>query len=312
MDISVIICTCDRPASLARTLDTVAAARVPPGRTAEVLVVDNGSVAGIEALVTGYGAPALSFRYAREERSGKSFACNAAVAAARGGALLFTDDDVRVPPGWLAGLCEPVLAGRADLVAGGVAIPPHLERPWMTRAHRNMLAATEGLCARDPQWIVGANMAIARSAFEAGAAFDTNLGPGALGYHEEYLLYLQLRGAGCRVVTALDTVVEHHFDETRLERSHFLKVVERMARSQAYVRYHCDWRNWFPRSRMASSLVRLLGLRILGGGRGRQQGVSYRELCYVSQFFTHQQYLAMQGQPRRYGALRNCRAPGEA
>ena len=38
--------------------------------------------------------------------------------------------------------CEPIRAGAAHAVAGGVKMAPHLERPWMEPVHRYWLAET--------------------------------------------------------------------------------------------------------------------------------------------------------------------------
>ncbi len=68
--------------------------------------------------------------------------------------------------------------------------------------------------------------------------FDEELGPGALGFHDETLFTLQLKEAGFKVRSRFDIAVEHHFDTTRLTRSGMLSLAERMGRSDAYLHYH--------------------------------------------------------------------------
>ncbi|KAA6407127.1 MAG: hypothetical protein FRX48_09193 [Lasallia pustulata] len=50
-----------------------------------------------------------------------------------------------------------------------------------------MLASTEGLDPDAPKFMVGANMAFSRRVLEKVPSFDTELGPGALGFFDESL-----------------------------------------------------------------------------------------------------------------------------
>jgi len=50
--------------------------------------------------------------------------------------LLFSDDAVRFPPDWIVPRIAPIVAGRADAVAGGVRLAPPLLRPWMGSTRR--------------------------------------------------------------------------------------------------------------------------------------------------------------------------------
>ena len=98
--ISVCICTYNRSESLRRTLEL--ARRAERYRLAhEVLVVDNNCT---DATVKRGGSVSRKVTDPRvtESRQGLAHARNRAVADFRGDVLLFTDDDVRLGPGWLA------------------------------------------------------------------------------------------------------------------------------------------------------------------------------------------------------------------
>src|SRR5262245_13280281 len=135
-------------------------------------------------------------------------------------------------------MCEPILAGAADAVAGGVRLAPHLVRPWMQLPHRTWLASTEFLDAPAPQEMVGANMAFGRHVLASVPGFDPELGPGALGQGADSLFSWQLVRAGFRIRPALDVAVEHHFDPARLTRTSFLATAARRGRTYAYQRWH--------------------------------------------------------------------------
>lgn len=238
--VSIIICTRNRVDSLRQTLASIGQVLVPTGMEAELLVVDNGSSDQTQDVVANAALPNMPVRYIHEPRKGKSYAYNTGMAGANGEVFLFTDDDVRVPPDWIEGMCAPILSGAADAVAGGVCLPPHLVRPWMTLLHRYWLAETGWLDPDEPSEMVGANMAFHRRVLGHVPLFDVELGPGALGFGEESLFGFQLRDAGFRIGAALETCVEHHFDVARLARAYWLADARKRGRTWAYLSYH-----WF-------------------------------------------------------------------
>jgi glycosyltransferase involved in cell wall biosynthesis len=235
---SIIICTCNRADDLRQTLASLSHLHVSEDVTAEVIVVDNASTDHTADVVRSCELPAFSVHYVHEARRGKGNAYNAGIAAAQGEILLFTDDDVRLPPEWIDGMCAPIVSGKADAVAGAVKIAPHLERPWMTAKHRAALASTEYLNRESPQELVAANMAFSRKVLSHVPCFDAELGPGALGFSEDTLFAQQLLKAGLVLTSAFDMVAEHHPDQSRLLRASYLERAEKQGRSSAYIYYH--------------------------------------------------------------------------
>jgi glycosyltransferase involved in cell wall biosynthesis len=239
--VSIIICTRNQADSLKRTLTSIGKAIVPRGWTVELLVVDNGSTDSTPAVVASMTLPNLPIRYIQEPRKGKAYAYNTGIAAAHGRMFLFTDDDVRVPVGWIDGMCRPMLDRGADAVAGGVEFPPDLtsaltQPPFSLR--RSLFASTEELNREAPARMVGANMAFHRHVLDQVPGFDVELGPGALGFYDETLFSWQLLAAGYTLVGAFDVVVEHHFDRARLTSEGLIGIARKMGRSHAFVFHH--------------------------------------------------------------------------
>ena len=101
LTVSVLVCTRNHLASLQATIRSLAALRIPKSCEVELLVIDNGSSDGTAAWVRQAQLPNMPVRLVEELQAGQARARNRGLEAARGAIILFTDDDVRVPPNWL-------------------------------------------------------------------------------------------------------------------------------------------------------------------------------------------------------------------
>jgi len=99
---TVVVCTRDRPRHLTeclRGLQAVDYANI------EILIVDNAPTSGATRnLVSEQAACDQRIRYVLESRPGLSRARNTGLREAAGEIIAYTDDDVRVDAGWVAGL----------------------------------------------------------------------------------------------------------------------------------------------------------------------------------------------------------------
>lgn len=218
-DVTVLVCTRDRPRDLARCLDALGRCDPAPR---EVIVVDNApDLPGARRVVEGR----TGVRRVEEPRPGLSRARNTGLAAATGEIVAFTDDDVEVAPNWLAPIraafCDPAVgcvtglvlpadlaseaAATFEFALGGLA--PSF-RP--VTFDRSLLEQPFG--EAPPTWKVGAgaNMALRRQMTEEVGPFDERLGAGAAGCSEDSeLLHRALAGGWlCRYEPA--AVVFHH------------------------------------------------------------------------------------------------------
>jgi glycosyltransferase involved in cell wall biosynthesis len=301
---TIIICTRNRADRLRRTLAAIAALPVPADLEAEIVVADNGSTDDTQAVVRTFGGGRIPVRHVFEPKPGQCQARNTGIAQSTGEVIVFTDDDVIPPAGWLEAMVLPIVSGDADAVAGGVAIPAHLQRPWMTGLHRSMLASTERLDPNHPSEMVGANMAFSRAVLQKVPRFDTELGPGAMGFGDETLFSWQLVRAGFRLKGALDVAVEHHFDPDRLSRASFLNAARLHGRSNGYLKYHWAGEPYEPirqRLYLLKRSLRLLYRRVRDRGQTlAPEGAPEWELRLLIDIWSLRQFLTETRRPCKY------------
>lgn len=120
-EVTIVIPTRDRHASLTRTAAAIVAQRTR--RSFEVVVVDDGSTPP----VSGADLPGLSaVRVVLGPHRMAAGARNAGIAAARAPVVLFTDDDTEPEPGWLDAAVEYLHEHPDHVGVEGVVTSP----PW--------------------------------------------------------------------------------------------------------------------------------------------------------------------------------------
>lgn len=221
LDVSLVICTRDRPGELARCLASLDAQTLVPR---EVIVVDNAS----RDARTRDVARAAGVIYVREDRPGLDIARNTGVRTARGAIIAFTDDDVRLHPRWLERLAG-ALADGAAMAATGLVLPAELEteaqqifeRHWSFARGFNPIEFGADFFAADTStgsevWKIGAgaSMAFTRVAFDRAGLFDERLDVGAAGCSgdSEFWHRILSRGGICRYEPAAVAFHYHRRD----------------------------------------------------------------------------------------------------
>lgn len=211
--ISVVVCTRDRPDSLAATLDSLAAQDYP---RFEVLVVDQSREAATRAMVEARAGDDRRFRYVRLDEAGLSRAYNAGVRSAWSDVLAFTDDDCTAPADWLAAIALAFERHpEADLLYGQVLVPPQLRDAENASGFTPALPIPERrVLSRDTGFQVfgmGANFAARRRVFERVGLFDEVLGGGGpLESSQDFDFVYRVYRAGGETLLEPDVLVHHH------------------------------------------------------------------------------------------------------
>jgi glucosyl-dolichyl phosphate glucuronosyltransferase len=303
VNVSIIICTYNRAADLAATLDSLKAVSIPSNLKLELLVIDNGSTDSTPLVTQGFRSEHIVSRYVSEPRRGKCYAYNRGLSESKGELLIFLDDDVRPARNWLMHLTKPLVDRTAEAVAGAIIIPSRLRRNWMDALHLSLLASTESWEGQQPVAMNGANMAFSRQVLEKVPAFDPELGPGALGFWDEALFSRQLLLAGFRIASAPEAAVEHHFHEDRLTRKAFVDRAEKEGRSLAYVSWHWGHDPFDRSAKFKGWKKRLLlrALRVLRRNECRiSEGCAVWEIRGTRTAAYFEQYAIEQRRPRGY------------
>lgn len=222
-DVSLLICTKDRPDELARCLASIPKQSLPP---VEVIVVDNASAGdGTRRVVEAAGAT-----YVRENRVGLDYARNAAVRAAKTEFLAFTDDDVVLHELWLENLMKAFDRPEIGCVTG-LVLPGELSTPaqlifethWgfgrgYTRQDFGQDFYRQSASYGAPAWLIGAgaSQAFRRQIFDDIGLFDVRLDMGAAGCSGDSELWNRLlhHGGTCRYEP---TAVSWHFHRKEMK-----------------------------------------------------------------------------------------------
>lgn len=193
MRISIVIATKDRAAYLERALASLEGQIGAP--SFEIVVVDNGSTDTTQDVVERASANAtVAVRYVYEPQPNRGKARNRGVAAAEGYLILFCDDDVLVPPGWIAAHEAAHTIG--DMVVNGpilnVSSYDVRPRPALGNFSRAFLCTC--------------NSSLPKRAFQSAGGFDENFD---LYGWEDTELGVRLRECGMRWTFAWDAYLWH-------------------------------------------------------------------------------------------------------
>jgi glycosyltransferase involved in cell wall biosynthesis len=230
MRLSVAICTWNRARSLRVALSSLTGLADPAGASWEVVVVDNNSTDDTLLAVEEY-RDVLPIRYVFEPQQGLSRARNRAVQEAGGDLIIFTDDDVRVDPSWLAEYASAAQQfPEATFFGGTIDLCFACHPPRWLRNNVGIFKTAYASRSVDPGTMIisrrqdlpfGANMGFRRSVFTT-SSFSSSLGRvgGDLMSGEETEFMERLLARGDTGMWIGSAIVEHVIPQDRLTKKY--------------------------------------------------------------------------------------------
>ena len=230
---SVIVPTYGRPAYLRDALVSLLQQDFPPERY-EIIVVDNRPAGEARQIVQGLEQEwQRPIHYVDEPNVGLHNARHAGAQAAQGEVLVYVDDDVIAPPGWLEAMLRPY-ADPQVACAGGKTLPRWEAEPpaWLDQFGGNgggnlslLDLGDDSLELAWPETVYGCNMSVRRSVLYGVGGFN----PDAIG--DRQLIWLRgdgetglqgkIYGAGYKVVYEPAAWLYHRIPASRLRPEYF-------------------------------------------------------------------------------------------
>ena len=209
MHISVAIATRDRPASLARCLESLRAGRVAPG---EVVVADQSGGPEARTVTAAANRPGLPVRWVDGGSGGLAGAQNAAFRNAAMPVVAVLDDDCVADPEWIAALDHAFAADPGLALVGGRVLPLPGSGGRVFAVASRTSPTRRKLGRQSAPWHVGSgnNFAVRREWFERVDGCDERLGPGTPGQGGlDMDLFYRLLRAGAPALYEPRAVVQH-------------------------------------------------------------------------------------------------------
>jgi glycosyltransferase involved in cell wall biosynthesis len=213
--VSVVISTYNRPALLGELLDALALQTLSPERF-EVVVVDDGSLAPVAAALEARHDPFL-LTVLTQQNAGAAAARHAGIERATGDIIVVTDDDMLVPPDFLAEHLKAHQAGHT-LVLGHITPEPGLaDKPLFERFHADQLARFVARYGAHPTEVRGVMVCTGNVSFRRQAYFQVGGFDRSLDRSEDRELGVRLQQAGARLYFAEAARTINRSDHTDLE-----------------------------------------------------------------------------------------------
>lgn len=223
---SIVICTYNRANYLAKALAGIDRLESDAADW-DAIIVDNGSRDSTAKLAREWAAvdPARR-RVVTEPVPGLSRARNRGWRESAARFVAYLDDDAIPQPGWYTALAEEISRddGGTGMIGGKIDPIWEVPRPaWLSDRMVPFLSMLDLGEARralgEDEGVVGANMAISRTALEQAGGFDEQLGRrgGRLVSNEEAALQHRLTALGWRAIYRPDMIVMHHAPAERIQ-----------------------------------------------------------------------------------------------
>ena len=214
-DITVVIPTLDRPASLARAMASVLRLQEAAALVDAIVIADNSPAASARPTVAAIAAGSVvQITYVHAPKPGVATARNAALAVVSAPFVAFLDDDEEAAPGWLSSLFTVHRDTGADVTFGPVQGVADAAEPW-ARAYLDAFFSRTGPASSgltDAVHGCGNSMMTRATALAGPAPFDVAADHTG---GEDDRLFARLKAGGARFAWAADAVVLEHAPDHR-------------------------------------------------------------------------------------------------
>ena len=202
---SVVVPTYARPGPLRGCLEALARLDYPRERF-EVLVIDDGGPAGLEAVVAPLRGRLNVTLLRLPANAGPAAARNAGAARATGRFLAFTDDDCTPRPGWLRAFAAR-FAAAPDHLLGGRTVNVLVDNVFAAASQDliDYLYAYYNRVPSEARFFASNNLAMPAEAYRAIGGFDASFPPAG----EDRELCHRWRDSGRAMTYVADAVVGH-------------------------------------------------------------------------------------------------------
>lgn len=245
MKLSILIPTHNRSGVLLRTLDRLAAVRLPEGAEAEAVVVANACKDETFAAVTAraVGFP-FNLRCVEEPQPGVAHARNRALREASGELYFFLDDDIGVEPDWIEQHLAVYRETNASMAGGRIGLwfgerqPPE----WLLPALESVLSwkdlGPERREVLNPGDCISGNMSMRREVPESIGGFHTGLGrrAGSMLGGEEIDFVERALHAGFKVYYTPKASGQHWIPAAFFEDAYLRRLATDMGRSRVLMK----------------------------------------------------------------------------
>ncbi len=282
---SIIVCTYNRADSLKGTLDSLKECDVHGLGNIEWIVVDNASTDHTKQVVEAYSGDEFAVKYVYEPRQGLSHARNAGIDSSTGNLIIFTDDDVRPTKDWAAQHVRAYDNPEVAAVQGRIELQYEETPPaWLGSMHKLMLA--ERVPDDKPilpytTRLTGANMSFRRTVRDKIGPFNTLLGPGNAGFHDDTEFSQRILDNGFTQLYQPAAKVQHIIPPDRLTCDYYKNYAFRLGIGT----YMAGEVGSFPRvpnpySALIKASLREVKWRLVARLRGQQYDCTEGDLFY--------------------------------
>lgn len=304
LQVSVIIATRDRAMSIVRLLRLLDSQTLAPGAF-EVIVIDDGSAQPVGPMLDPL-RPRYPLRHIRIDWSGQAVARHRGACLAAGDILVFVDDDMQVPPDFLAAHLARHAAQPRAVVLGhlrtdpGIGRMPLFERFNARQIERWRAGVLAGRVKPRGMHLCTGNVSMTRADYHAVGGFNPSLQRS-----EDRELGIRLEKSGCAIVYGDEAATVHcsdHDDQVWLRRAYLYgRFDHRIAALHRDMADAHPWRFWSlihplsrpvlgvalvaPRLGRIASLASYRAARLLDRLKLRNLALTLTALSYALEYF---------------------------